>query len=365
MNIFEKLSDFLSALKKQKQPEIRENTFIVWEPCTKSHSEVVPGYVKYLNDLGYHVSVLLTPERYDEGLFSRFENDNVSYNKLSQKQIRKFFKKSDLSEVKGVLVTTIAKLCDEVHFEETYKYFNKNADRTKIFFVAHEAKFGVDEGTWNENFITLRKLDYKGADSVVVNPHYFGNVRITPKNSECTNFITIGAIRGKRKNNDLIVDSVKGLYDKGYRNFKVTVIGKGHLKYIPKELHPYIDIKGRLPFDKMYDEIEKADFMLTSYNENSSAHRRYITTGTSGNFQLCYGFGKPCLMIRSFAEINGFNDSNSILYDRNEDYVSAMERAINMSQEEYLSVQKNLMQYADNLYQISKENLKNLINKNN
>lgn len=359
--------DFLKFVKKIfcsfdfRKPIIKDNTFLVWEPCSKSHAEIVPGYVKYLLDLGYHVSVLITPKRYEEGLFERFKDDNVSFNKLSQKEIRKFFKKSDLSDVRGVLVTTIAKLCDEVHFDDAYNAFNKKADRSKIFFVAHEAKYGIDEGTWNEKFITLRELDYKGAKSVVVNPNYFGDIKITPKNNDVVNFVTIGAIRAKRKNNSLIINSVKGLVDKGYKNFKVTVIGKGHIKDLPKELHPYIDIKGRLPFDKMYEEIEKADFMLTSYNEDSEAHRRYITTGTSGNFQLIYAFRKPCLMIESFAPLNGFSNDNAILYKSNDDYVSAMEKGINMTNEEYTNLQENLRQYTENLYSTSKESLRNLI----
>ena len=49
-----------------KKPIIKENTFLVWEPCGKSHAEVVPGFVKYLLDLGYHVSVLVSSNAYTE-----------------------------------------------------------------------------------------------------------------------------------------------------------------------------------------------------------------------------------------------------------------------------------------------------------
>ena len=346
-----------------KTPKIKNNTFIVWEPCLKSHSEVVPGYVKYLLDLGYHVSVCLNPERYKEGLFARFKDENVTLNNLSRKQIKKFFKGNNLDDVKGVLVTTVGKICDEVDFEQCYTHFHKDVDRSKIFFVEHEAKHAVDAGTWREDLITLRELNYKGTTSVVVNPHYFGNVSTRGKNNDVVNFITVGAIQGKKKNNDLIINSVRELHNKGYRNFKVTVIGKGHLKSLPKELHPYFDIKGRLPFDKMYDELEKADFMLTSYDETKPLHIRYNTTGTSGNFQLVYGFLLPCVIIESFGPINGFDNANSILYHSDSDYVSAMERGINMSEEEYSSMQDNLKKYAQNLYNISKENLKNLIAK--
>lgn len=139
-----------------------------------------------------------------------------------------------------------------------------------MFFVEHEVKHSVDAGTWRKDIITLRKLNYKEADSVVVNPHYFGEVKLTPKNSDIVNFVTVGAIQGKKKNNDLIINSVKELHEKGIRNFKITVIGKGHLKKLPKELQQYFDIKGRLPFDKMYDEIEKADFLITSYDRDQT-----------------------------------------------------------------------------------------------
>ena len=353
----------LFSIFKERIPIIKENTFLVWEPCSKSHAEVVPGFCKYLLDLGYHVSVLITPDRYKEGLFSRFNNnENISFNKLSQKQIRKYFKNSDLSNVKGLLVTTVGKLYDEVNYDEIYNTFNQNVDKSKIFFVEHEAKYAVDKGIWKDNLITLRELNYKGAKSIVINPHYFGEIKITPKNEDITNFVTVGAIRDKRKNNEQIINSIEELYKKGYKNFKVTVIGKGTLKAFDKELRPYIDIKGRLPFDKMYDEIEKADFMLTSYNADNPAHQRYNTTGTSGNFQLVYGFLKPCIILDSFAPINGFGDNNSILYNKDNEYPLAMEKAINMSQDEYLKLQENLKVYTNDFYNRSLDNLRGLIN---
>jgi len=353
---------YIKPLFDYKKPVIKSNTFIVWEPCSKSHSEVVPGYAKYLLDLGYHVSVLVNPQKYKEGLFSRIKDENLTLNKISRKQAKEFFKRDSLENVCGVLVTTAGKLRDSIHYDECYGIFNENVDKDKIFFVEHESKHAVDAGTWSESLITLRKLDYKGANSVVVNPHYFGKVKITDKNSDVTNFVTVGAIQGKKKNNDLIINSVKALHDKGYRNFKVTVVGKGSLKHLPKEIQGYFDIKGRLPFDKMYEEIEKADFMLTSYNETDPMHIRYNTTGTSGNFQLVYGFLKPCIIIKSFAPINGFDSSNSILYNKDADYVDALERGINMPSGEYQQMQNCLKIYAESLYKDSLENLRRLIN---
>ena len=50
---------------------------IIWEPCSKSHAEIVPGYTSLLIDLGYRVTVFINPERIEERLFCRFTNPNL------------------------------------------------------------------------------------------------------------------------------------------------------------------------------------------------------------------------------------------------------------------------------------------------
>lgn len=354
---------FLSFLFGSNKPIIRENTFLLWEPCSKSHGEILPGYAKYLLDLGYEVSVLTTAENIKGGLFERFNDEKLFINKLGKNQVRKYFKKNNLSDVKGLLVTTIGKLCDSVHYDDAYNSFNKDVDRKKIYFVEHEAKGSIDNGTWKEDLITLRKLNYKNANSVVINPHYFGEgVKVTDKNEDVTNFITIGALRAKRKNSGMLVEAAEKLHNKGITNFRITVVGKGKLKDLPKHLRKYFDIKGRLQYGKMYSEIEKADYLLTAYDSQNPAHQRYVTTGTSGNFQLVFGFLKPCVIDTGFAEINDFNGDNAVLYNGVEDYANALERAINLSQAEYKNMQNCLKQTADRIYEESLNNLRGLIN---
>lgn len=348
---------------KPKTPEIRENTVIVWEPCSKSHSEIVPGYSKYFLDLGYHVSVLVEPKRLKEGLFCRFNDSNLTLNKMSRRQILKFFKESDLSKLKGVMVTTCGKLCDNLNYEKCFEYFNNTLDRNKIFLVEHKVKASVDNKSWREKNITLKELDYEGAKSVAVNPHYFGEqIKITPKNQDIVNFVTIGAIRDRKKNTSEIIDAVKILDAKGINNFKITVIGKGKIEGLPKELRKYFDLKGHLPFDKMYEAIEEADFLLTSYDDNNPEHTRYIQYQTSGNFQLAYGFLKPIVLIKSFGKITGFNSKNSILYKTPNDLATALEEGIKLSKEDYQIMQDNLKNYVEKLYKKSLKNLKGLIN---
>jgi hypothetical protein len=111
----------------------------------------------------------------------------------------------------------------------------------------------------------------------------------------------------------------------------------------------------------MYNELEKADFILTAY-EDKPDHIRYITTGTSGAFQLVYGFLKPVIIKDNFAPINEFNNENSILYSDDKDFYNAMVRATNLTSQEYQIIQTNLKNYVDKLYNESKNNLQNLIN---
>ena len=90
-------------------------------------------------------------------------------------------------------------------------------------------------------------------------------------------------------------------------------------------------------------------------------HIRYNTTGTSGNFQLVYGFLKPCIIVEEFAPLNGFNRENAILYKEDENYADALIEGINMSQESYSRMQGKLREYEQKLYIESLNNLKKLV----
>ncbi len=195
----------------------------------------------------------------------------------------------------------------------------------------------------------------------MVNPHYFGNVSITTKNSGIVNFITIGAMRSKRRNTRLLTEAVIALSEIGITNYKITVIGRGSLRGVPRHLRKYFDIKGKLNFFSLYEELEKSDFFLTLLDPDNPSHDRYITTGTSGSFQLIYGFVKPCLIAEKFARRNGFDESNSIIYSKNDNLSQAMSDAIHMRQNAYVEMQQELKKQAKKLYEESLKNLKKLV----
>ena len=158
-----------------------------------------------------------------------------------------------------------------------------------------------------------------------------------------------------RRNNSTILNAAEKLVDRGIKNFRIIVIGKGNLRGVSKALEKHVELRGALPFSDMFDTIEEADFFLTAYE--LPKHSRYITSGTSGSFQLIYGFLKPCIINSDFAEINKFDPSNSIIYKTSDEYADAMERAIKMGIKDYSKMRDAL---SDTVLQINAESLSNL-----
>jgi hypothetical protein len=351
------LSWLRNLLRRAAPPSFTPNTFIVWEPCTHSHAEVVPGYVKYLVDLGFEVAVFVTPKRYDEGLFSRFNHPAVTPYHLSQRAIRRLFRTQGLDQAQGIMVTTARKISGRSDYAAELALFAQRSSGQRLLLVEHDIKPAADCGALTPGIVTLREPHYGAVTTTTVNPHYFGDVRITAKNSDTTRFITIGAMRSKRRNTQLLIEAVNTLHDAGCTHFIITVIGRGSLRGVPAHLHRYFDIKGRVDFSTLYAEMERADFFLPLLDPDNPSHERYITTGTSGSFQLIYGFRTPCLIAEKFAAVNGFHSDNSVVYARNVDLAKAMRSAISMPHETYSTMQNQLQRDADALYQRSLRSL--------
>ena len=341
-------------------PEVGESTFILWEPCSSSHGEIVPGYTKYLLDLGYHVLVLMTPDRIDEGLFSRFPEGNFTLARLTQKQIRQFIKSRAATRARGLLVTTagkLPKLSDaSPDFDDVFGAFPPS----RIHLVDHNAKDRLNAGSWDESIITLRGL-VPMTPSKIVNPHYFGDVKPHAKSKDKIRFVMIGAARTKRRSDALVFDAVDQLLDAGLTNFEIRMIGKSGKTQIPDRLKPHFVSLGRLSFDQMYAEVEASDFILTAFQKTNSDHAFYRTTGTSGSFQLAYGFSKPIILQNLFAEGTAFADSNAIFYDEDQDFAGALKHAIQMSDADYTACVAQLAQAASDLYETSLTNMKDVI----
>lgn len=346
---------------KPKWPEIHGNTAILWEPCSNSHGEIVPGYAKYLLELGYEVLVLLTLKRLDEGLFSRFHHERLRFVALSQWQIRQFMRSGTASQAALVMISTVGKLPHKKNGEPDLDAVFGTNKPPKLLLVEHDAKSKIDQQAWQDNYITLAKLDYQNSHSAMINPHYFGPYEAANKTSETTNFLIVGAARGKRRNTSMLFDALERLVQHGHHNFTLKMVGKKDRTSIPDAIRDHVQVMGHLDFKDLYREVEMADFLVTAFEKHNPDHQLYRSVKTSGSTLLAYGFNKPMILQKEFERVTALREENSIMYDENSDLYDALLHAIKMSAPEYIEITQQLARDTQELYEISLKNLKSLI----
>jgi hypothetical protein len=329
-------------LSRSTEPRVTDNTFFVWEPCSHSHAEVVPGYVHYLLELGFDVSVLLSPARLEEGLFERFQHPRLLLNRMPQAAIVRHFARHGLGRARGVLITTARKIGHEDSYSSEYGLFADRQPGQRILLVEHDIKVPLQRGFLDANVITLRPIRHGGAATRGVNPHFFGDVRTGPRGMPVSRFIVVGALRSRSRNIAALLDAVGTLHRAGRRDFHVTFVGDGDLRSVPGELRAYFTVTGRVSFSELYTQMERADFILSLLDPHNPDHDFYALTGTSGHFQLVYGFTKPCIVTRKFAEPHRLTTENGIIYEDNSQLATAMRTALDMDAGRYVQMQAAL-----------------------
>ena len=138
-------------------------------------------------------------------------------------------------------------------------------------------------------------------------------------------------------------------------------VGEGNLRDVPAELRDYFTVAGRVSFSELYAQMERADFVLSLLDPQNPSHEFYATTGTSGHFQLVYGFAKPALVARKFAEVHRLTPQTSLVYEHNEGLAEAMRQALSMSGEDYGRMQTALAELAAGIRLESIETLRTMI----
>ena len=332
---------------------LSENKVLIVE-INNCHGECLPGYIKYFQDLGYRTDVLLCENQKNEQPLLFLNNINVSY--LPKDDIIKYLNTNTLENYQICFLNS-----DIIYGKKNVsvlELIKTDHIQSKILCVEHHQE-NIPVLAQKVIPVVIRKFADNNP-SFEVNPHYFGEYPLHHKNI-ITNFIVVGNIEGKRKNHNLLIASVNELLSRKIYNFKVTVVGKGDNLNIPDEMRKYFDIKGRLSYPDMYDAIAKADFFLPLLDPLNAEHNRYIKTGTSGSFQLIYGFNIPCIIAEKFAELHYFNSENSFIYEENSLLGEAMAKAINIDDNAYQKLKTELNIVSENLYKRSLANLEKAI----
>ncbi len=326
------LRDFADVAKFQfsrtKQPSV-----LIFEGNI-FHAEVLPGFVRYFNELGYHVDILTHQVVFAEKPFHGHDLRKRDF-PLSLNGIRFVIKLAKMKEYEHALINTLRQ-CDgglspkQKCFESFFGMWP--SVRKNVFCVAHDTRevdlhFPDPSDSWRDRVIMLGKFSV----GHMVNSHYFGPVERRAKNA-ITRFVMIGTISPEIRNHQQLISTLCELKREGLA-FDVYVIGRGNMEAIPSEIQQHVHIMGRLNFPDMYQQLREADFIIAGLDAENPDHDRYITTGVTGTAQLCYGFEIIPIIEEKFAGFYGFDSENAIVYHRA--MAEAMREAIILSNEDY------------------------------
>jgi len=335
-------------------PDIRENSVLLIE-FYNVHGETLPGFIKYLLDLNYNVDVILKERennkgRNDFGLFSDFlSNEKVRIITLTDYNINYLLRTKIIKNYKHIIINTYTNSCESEHLAFV------NMKKLQPICVVHNSDLKSKYFKTNK-IISLVKIESKSKKpTTIVNSHFFCNHQKRNNKGGESNITTFSALNKKslfRRNLNLLFSACDTLYEKGITNFIIKVIGKGIP--IPECYKNNIIDYGFLDFQSMYKEIIDSDFFLALIDQDSVQYKNKA----SGSYQISYGFLKPIILHSQFAEISYLDNKNSILYYDNNDLVNAMEKCINMSNNDYLYIVTNLEETEKKLYEISLNNLK-------
>ena len=354
------LKNFLNY-KKFVNHKVHDKTILITE-ANYTHSEVIPSYIKYFSELGYKIDVLVMEKCVFENPFVKLDV-SADFYYVPQKFYDKCILSEQIKNYDCVLFTS-----NQVYLKhgkissvlDVYKEIKKPKNR---FIVSeHHLELLKEEDYTRSKVISLPAW-IKNFDERIdmVNPCYFYPVKFNPNKNTKTRFIIVGGLTPNRKNIELFNNAFSEILDMGFKNFEIIITGEANKKDFPKKLLPYIKIKGHTNFNVMYKELEKADFMLPLLDPDSEIHNRYTECGTSGNFQLSYGFRLPMVIAKKFAEPNLLNNENSIIYNKNSDFKNATIRAINMENSEYKRFVNSLNKLYNDLHNKSLESLRNIV----
>ncbi len=303
--------------------EINKKDILIIEKYS-FHGECLPGFIKYFIDLGYNkIDILINPILYKLNPLKNLFNNKLNILVYPSKIIEKFITLGICEHYKICLFNSLGYKKEE----NLIKYLNKRQKFKKLIVFHNLNKINKDyENIFN--IIVLKKFNKTIKSIYEINPHYFGEYKIHNK-SKKTFFIT---------------------NEKAYKKFSIK-----------KKLTNYITFTGRIPYDKMYELISKADFFLPLLDHKM--HTKYLKEKTSGSFQLSYGFNIPMIIEKIFSEKYGFNYNNSIIYNSKKDFFNKLKYSIEMENKDYHKLKYYLNIKAKEIEKISIENLKFILNK--
>lgn len=347
--------DFQTAknLSQFFSDNVGEKSVLMVEP-NPYHFELQPGYCKYFQDLGYNVDVIAQPELQHDSSYIRYPTPPQIYY-LSPKHQKKALQSSKIKDYDLVFFTTSVLWSDPIRDSYINWLGFEPKAKNGFFLVEHNIipylkNYGHDKYLSQKRIFTLAGQ----YDIPMLNPHYFGRIETQQKSQK----LIFSVIINDEKNANLVFDACRTLIKNNISNFQIYVIGRSVITDAPQDLQNLITITGKLKFVDLWNIYEKSDFLIPMLNPEISNHDRYKNGTVTGSWQIMMGFLKPAIIHQDFTSYYRLDGPNSVIYKSNSDLALAMESCINMNQNDYKLLQKNLESLANKIYEESMHNLK-------
>lgn len=146
--------------------------------------------------------------------------------------------------------------------------------------------------------------------------------------------------------------------------FHVIVVGKWGTftsNNISEKVLDNFTFKYNISYSDLYKEVNNSDYIIINLDPNNKKEEAFKKTRVSGSIQLSYGFLKPVIINKDFAEIYNFDSKNSLIYD-NTNFLQTMRAAINLGNQEYNKMQENLLLLSKKIFNNSLHNVKKCLN---
>ena len=239
----------LSFLRHPFTKNIPQNHNVLLIETNGCHGEVIGGYAKYFQDLGYNVYILVSDTIKKENPFCRLNNLHIFYSKF--RNLYKLLKSEYINKYDHVFV--MSSVCYTNGTNAVRDLYPDLQKHKSIFYIHHNLDYIHNYYQDIDNNHNIMLGDF--ANTVYINPHLFGEYTI-PHKSDQTLFISVGGINPKRKNHALLIDAIRTLHNKNYK-FKVLVVGSGSLNHLDKNVRQHIELLGHLNYPGMYKNVEK------------------------------------------------------------------------------------------------------------
>jgi hypothetical protein len=334
-------------------------TVLLVEP-NAFHGVVLPGYYKYLKDLGFSVVLLCRYANYKNSAFCRCKEKPRLF-VVSPTLMRWALRSRKIRQFDFVFFTSSQMFEQSVRaFGEVINYLGaKPQARLGVLHVEHQ--FLPQQKTYTtdlRDMFVLTKSVSNEVEPPMLNPHWFGDVRHTSLNQGKRIFIAVGNLKYKNNSIPVLFESVRKL--EGKYDFEVWLIGAGTKGLEEVGLPRSVKTFGYQTFGKMYELLEHADFILPLLDPDYEGHQHYLEGVTSGAILLSLGFSKIPIMHNRFAERYGFSAQDSILHESG-GFEEAMKRALLLDESEYAVIQQQLHELEQSVYSESLENLQKRI----